>query len=90
VLPGDDVLNMVDQVAVLLAESPIFATSARSSPDHVVIDCKTQVQARLEFENRDEIRRVDQRLVFGALRVADIALLGPLPEQIRPLAPAPS
>ena len=45
---------------------------------------EVQIPPGFELEDRDEIRRVDQRLIFRALAIAKRALVGALSERIDP------
>jgi len=64
------------QVAVLLAQLAIFAASVGATPYevaccsvHLLWNVGIKLLKGLEFENRDEVRRVDQSLIFRPLAV---------------------
>lgn len=89
VLPGHNVLHMMDQLAMFLMQPAILATLASASPDevpcrriHLLLNRRIQVQPGFQFEDRNEIRRVDQRLILGTLVGAKSALIGPLRKRV--------
>ena len=66
-----DVLNMMDQFAMFLAQPAIFATLASPQTDeaprwriYLLLNVRLEILPGFEFEDRDEIRCVDQRLIF--------------------------
>src|SRR6516164_7163431 len=82
VLLRDDVLDMVRQLAVLLAQLAVFATIVRATADkvpgcrvHLLLNAGVEMLTSLELQDRDEVRRVDQRLVLRALAVRQAALI---------------
>jgi len=89
VLFRHDVLYMMDQLAVFLVRPAIFATPASPHPNevsrgciHLLSNCRVQIQAGFELEDRNEIRRIDQRLIFGAIALVKRSLVGPFSEII--------
>jgi hypothetical protein len=89
VLLRHDVLYMMDQFGMFLAQPAIFATLASPPPDevprrriHLLLNLRVQIPLGFELEDRDEIRCVDQRLIFRALAIAKGALVGALSEGI--------
>ena len=72
-----DVLNMMPQVAMFLAQMAILATVASPPADqfpdrrvHVLLNLRGQVELSFELEYRYEIRRVNQRFIFRAIVIA--------------------
>src|SRR5947209_15524334 len=89
VLFRDDVLDMMSQFAVLLAQLAIFASLVSAAPYevaccsvHLLLNVGIKLLTGFELENRDEVCRVDQRLIFGPLAVSQGALVSPLCELI--------
>jgi hypothetical protein len=89
VLLRRDVLDMVLQAAMFLVQPAVLTPLPGPLPDevphrriHLLLNLRGQVQPGFELEDRDEIRRVDQRFVFGAFTIAQRALVGPLSERI--------
>ena len=89
VLLRHDVLYMMDQFGMFLAQPAIFATLASPPPDevprrriHLLLNLRVQIPLGFELEDRDEIRCVDQRLIFRAFAIAKRALVGAPSERI--------
>src|SRR5262245_49499317 len=77
VLFGDDVLDVMRQFAVLLSQMAVFAAFVSTTMHelaccriHLLLNHRIQAPPRLKFKDRDEIRGVDQRLIFGPLAVS--------------------
>ena len=77
VLLGDDVLDMMPQFAMLLAQTAVFAPPASPSPHdipvcpvHLLLDGRVELLTRLELEDGDELSCVDQCFVFRAIAIA--------------------
>lgn len=67
----DNVFDVMDQLTVPLVQLAILATVTRACTDksprsgiHLLRE-SVQLTPGLELEDRDEIRRVDQRFIFG-------------------------
>ena len=66
--------------ALALFASPAAHKSRRLV--HLLMNFRFQVQAGLELQDGDEIRCVNQRLVFRTLALAQGALVGPFGERV--------
>jgi len=87
VLLRDDVLDMVPQLALLLTQPAVFATLVCATADkvprcrvHLLLNNGVEMLTSLELQDRDEVRRVDERLVFRALTVRQATLISALGE----------
>ena len=85
----DDVFDMVDQFVIILVQTAIFAAFASPPANqiprrriHWLLNLRRQLLPRLELEDRDEIRCVDQSLVFQAFLIRQRAVVGPFRESI--------
>ncbi len=70
VLFGDDVLDVMRNVAEALVQTTVFASAKSSLPNlpsgfdiHLVMDLR-ESPLSLEFQDCDEIRRIDQSFVL--------------------------
>ena len=86
-----DVFNMMVQLAIFLVQPAIFATFGSPPPDqiprrriHLLLDLRVQMLPRLELEDRDKIRCVNQGLIFQAFVIGKRAVVGQLSEHIDP------
>src|SRR5262249_53294290 len=87
----NDVLDVMPQFAVDLAQAAIFAPLAGTAADeipsgciHLLLDRRVKPLASLELEDGNEVRCIDQRLVFGAFAIAECPLISPLSERVDP------
>jgi hypothetical protein len=87
VLLRDDVLDMMPQFAVFLAQLAVFATLVSATPYqvpcarfHLLLKRGVELMTGFELENRDEVRCVDQRLIFRKLAFAQDAVVSPFRE----------
>ena len=92
VLLRDDVLDMMRQFAVFLAQPAIFSTLVSAMPDqvpcarfHLLLKRGVELLPGFELENRDEVRCVDERLIFRKLAFAQGALVRPFCEFLHTL-----
>ena len=68
-LPGYNVLQMVSKLTAFLSE-PAVLTAISSPPAYALANGQTsrrQKALRLQFENCDQVRAVDQGFIFGVL-----------------------
>jgi hypothetical protein len=78
VLLGYDVFHMMDEFAVFLVQPAIFATLASPEPNEFPSDCvhlllnrRFQKHSGFQLEYRNEIRRVNQCLIFSAFAIVE-------------------
>ena len=76
VLPRDDVLDVMRQLAMHLAQAAVFASlfgpaadQVPRGPTHLLLDCRVKLLPSLELEDRNEVRRIDQRFIFRAFDI---------------------
>ena len=81
-LLSNDVLDMMSQRAMLLAQTTVLASlvsppahEVPRGPIHLLLNFRFQVQTRLDVKDGDEIRCIDQRLVFRAFAIAKGAVV---------------
>ena len=82
---GHDMFDAMEEFAVFLALSAIFATLARpysyqiaSCLIHLLLDIRAEELPGLEFKYGYEIGRVDQCFIFSTFFVTEHALVGAL------------
>lgn len=87
----DNVLDMMPQFTVNLAQAAVFAPLARSEADeiprgrvHRLLHYRVELPAGLDLEDGNEIRRVDQRFVFRTFAIAQSTLVSPFRQRIDP------
>ena len=91
VLLCGDVLHMMPQFAMFLGWPAILALGAGPAAHqlsrflvHVLLNFRIQMKTSLELQDGDEIRCVNQRLIFGALALAERAFVGPRGKGVNP------
>jgi hypothetical protein len=90
---SNNMLDVVSEFAVLLKKAAIFAAKSRSTPDQLSNACVhplfwagVQLLAGLEFQNRNEVSRVHQRLVFAPLVFSKCSFVGCVRQLVNALA----
>jgi len=89
VLFRHNMFDVMDQLAILLVQPAVFATltcpqtyEVPGRRIHVLLRIGVEMLPDFKLEDRDEIRCVDQRLVFGAFVVTERTLIGLLSERV--------
>ena len=89
VLFRHNVIDVMDQFAIFLLQPAVFATVTNPQTYevsgrriHLLLRIRVQMLLGFKLEDRNEIRCVDQRLVFGAFVVTKRTFIGLLSEPV--------
>ncbi len=84
-----DMFNMMEQPAIPLVQPAVFAVFRSAPPGetprrqiHWLSNVRFQMLTGFELEDRDEIRSVNQGLIFQPFVTRKRAVIGPLSERI--------